>query len=126
MSQNNKTQWPMTNIYNPWPVYTNGSRYVIAVKIDRVVPQFDGAAILIPEGEYDQVYESSDFVSVFRPLAGGYLVRDSGNQDLYIEGDKFEAEYKRTGSGETGPKGDPGVGITKITVESTPFYDFPS
>lgn len=103
-----KTNWPMTNVYNPWPVYSDGDKYSIAVKIKQLQRHVDGSINLVPDGEFDDVYESALFDAVFKPSVGGYLVRDSGNQDLYIDEATFVKTYHPVAVGQKGPKGDKG------------------
>lgn len=104
-----KTNWPMTNVYNPWPVYSDGgNKYIIAVKINKIQRHVDGSINLVPDGEFDDVYESALFDAVFKPSVGGYLVRDSGNQDLYIDEATFVKTYHPVAVGQKGPKGDRG------------------
>jgi len=105
MAQSPATQWPMTNIFNPWPVYTDGESNVIAVKIADILPQTDGSVTILLEGDYDPVYEPQIFVTTFKPAVGGYLVRDSGNQDLYISATTFESEYTEVPRGTPGKDG---------------------
>lgn len=113
-----RTQWPMTNVFNPWPVYTNGSEYVIAVQIKKITQHvLDGSITLTPEGGYDDISEPEIFMTVFRPEVGGYLVRGSANQDMYIDAETFESDYEQAfirkgekgDTGEKGPQGPQGA-----------------
>lgn len=112
MAQSPATQWPMTNIFNPWPVYTDGVENVIAVKISSILPHTDGSITIVPDGDYNAIdgdynaiYEPQIFVTIFSPEVGGYLVRDSDNQDLYIPAASFESTYSAVPRGSDGKDG---------------------
>ncbi|WP_029686591.1 hypothetical protein [Tatumella saanichensis] len=108
MAQPPATQWPMKNIFNPWPVYTDDVSNVIAVKIAGILPHTDGSITIVPEGDYCAVYEPQMFVTIFSPEAGGYLIRDSDSQDLYMPSATFESTDKAVPRGSDGQDGQDG------------------
>lgn len=116
MAQSPATQWPMSNIFNPWPVYTDGVTNVIAVKIVSIMPHTDGSITIVPEGDYNAVYEPQMFVTIFSPDVGGYLVRDSDNQDLYVPSAKFESTYTAVPRGADGKDGKDAAGWARTVM----------
>ncbi|EAR4041726.1 Decoration protein [Salmonella enterica] len=77
-----------------WPLYaSNGGSYVRALPIKSIDYEIDGSANAEFDGAYDQQYMSAQFVSVFKPQAGGYLFRSQYGELLYMSKTAFEAKY---------------------------------
>ncbi|KMK13551.1 hypothetical protein ABW09_23410 [Pluralibacter gergoviae] len=113
------------NYVAQWPLYANDDgAYVRALPIKSIDYAIDGSANAEFDGAYDEQYISAQFVSVFKPQAGGYLFRSQYGELLYLSKADFEAEYSAS-AGESVSWGDiegkpatfpPAIGTTATTA----------
>lgn len=81
-------------ITQKWPVYTDANgNYAFALPIKTLKQTVDGYAYAEFDGAHDDQYLSSQFMTIFRPVVGGYLFFSQSGELLYMSKTTFEAQY---------------------------------
>ncbi|WP_144814062.1 Decoration protein [Enterobacter sp. DE0047] len=77
-----------------WPLYTDANgNYVFALPIKTLKQTVDGYAYAQFDGAHDDQFLSSQFMTIFRPAVGGYLLFSQSGELLYQAKTAFEAQY---------------------------------
>ncbi len=89
--------------YQPqWPSYADANGvYVSALPIKSLKQAVEGYAIASFDGNYKDQMLSSQFMSIFRPVVGGYLFTSASGELLYMSKTAFEAQYSAAGAAVT-------------------------
>lgn len=81
-------------ITQKWPLYTDANgNYAFALPIKSIRQDVDGNAYASFDGAHDDQFLSAQFMSIFRPVAGGYLFFSQSGELLYQKKADFEAAY---------------------------------
>jgi len=81
-------------ITQKWPIYTDANgNYAFALPIKSIRQDVDGNAYASFDGAHNDQFISSQFMSIFRPVAGGYLFFSQSGELLYQKKADFEAAY---------------------------------
>jgi len=87
-------------ITQKWPVYTDtNGNYAFALPIKSIAQSTDGYAYASFDGAHDDQYLSAQFMSIFRPVVGGYLFFSQSGELLYMSKATFEAQYSAQTAG---------------------------
>lgn len=82
-----------------WPTYSDtNNNYVYALPIKAIRQTVDGYAYASFDGNYEEQYLSSQFMTIFHPVVGGYLFNSASGELLYMSKAKFEAQYSAAGT----------------------------
>lgn len=85
-----------------WPTYSDtNNNYVYALPIKAIRQTVDGYAYASFDGNYEEQYLSSQFMTIFRPVVGGYLLNSASGELLYMSKASFEAQYSSSGASVT-------------------------
>lgn len=85
-----------------WPSYSDANGvYVSALPIKSIKQAIEGYAIASFDGNYKDQMLSSQFMSIFRPVVGGYLFTSASGELLYMSKTAFEAQYSAAGTAVT-------------------------
>ncbi|ELY2489687.1 hypothetical protein SMY42_001299 [Cronobacter sakazakii] len=85
-----------------WPSYSDANGvYVSALPIKSIKQAIEGYAIASFDGNYKDQMLSSQFMSIFRPVVGGYLFTSASGELLYMSKTAFEAQYSAAGAAVT-------------------------
>lgn len=83
-----------------WPTYSDtDNNFVYALPIKSIRQTVDGYAYASFDGDFDEQYFSPQFMTIFRPVAGGYLFTSASGELLYMSKTKFEAQYSAQTTG---------------------------
>lgn len=83
-----------------WPTYSDtDNNFVYALPIKSIRQTVDGYAYVSFDGDFDEQYLSPQFMTIFRPVAGGYLFTSASGELLYMSKTKFEAQYSAQTTG---------------------------
>ncbi|HCJ9394979.1 TPA: Decoration protein [Escherichia coli] len=83
-----------------WPTYSDtDNNFVYALPIKSIRQTVDGYAYASFDGDFDEQYLSPQFMTIFRPVAGGYLFTSASGELLYMSKTKFEAQYSAQTTG---------------------------
>ena len=81
-------------ITQKWPLYIDANgNYAFALPIKAIRQDVDGNAYASFDGAHNDQFISSQFMSIFRPVAGGYLFFSQSGELLYQSKASFEAAY---------------------------------
>ncbi|WIL41246.1 Decoration protein [Pantoea agglomerans] len=93
-----------------WPTYSDtDNNFVYALPIKSIRQTVDGYAYASFDGDFDEQYLSPQFMTIFRPVVGGYLFTSASGELLYMSKTKFEAQYSAQTTGLQ-------IGTTAITA----------
>lgn len=82
-----------------WPTYSDtDGNYVYALPIKAIRQTVDGYAYASFDGNYEEQYLSSQFMTIFRPVVGGYLFNSASGELLYMSKADFVAQYSPAGA----------------------------
>ncbi|ELQ6226004.1 hypothetical protein ACMS02_001390 [Cronobacter turicensis] len=85
-----------------WPQYADANGvYVSALPIKSIKQTIEGYAVASFDGNYKDQNLSSHFMSIFRPVVGGYLFTSASGELLYMSKTAFEAQYSAAGTAVT-------------------------
>ncbi|EOC3061140.1 Decoration protein [Cronobacter dublinensis] len=85
-----------------WPQYADANGvYVSALPIKSIKQTIEGYAVASFDGNYKDQNLSSHFMSIFRPVVGGYLFTSASGELLYMSKTAFEAQYSAAGAAVT-------------------------
>lgn len=83
-----------------WPTYSDtDNNFVYALPIKSIRQTVDGYAYASLDGDFDEQYLSPQFMTIFRPVVGGYLFTSASGELLYMSKTKFEAQYSAQTTG---------------------------
>lgn len=83
-----------------WPTYSDtDNNFVYALPIKSIRQTVDGYAYASFDGDFDEQYLSPQFMTIFRPVVGGYLFTSASGELLYMSKAKFEAQYSAQTTG---------------------------
>lgn len=83
-----------------WPTYSDtDNNFVYALPIKSIRQTVDGYAYASFDGDFDEQYLSPQFMTIFRPVVGGYLFTSASGELLYMSKTKFEAQYSAQTTG---------------------------
>lgn len=83
-----------------WPTYSDtDNNFVYALPIKSIRQTVDGYAYASFDGDFDEQYLSPQFMTIFRPVVGGYLFTSASGELLYMSKTKFEAQYSAQNTG---------------------------
>lgn len=89
-------------ITQKWPVYSDtDGNYAFALPIKSIKQSTDGYAYASFDGAHEDQYLSAQFMTIFRPVAGGYIFFSQSGELLYMSKAKFEAQYSAVGAAVT-------------------------
>lgn len=87
-------------INQQWPAYSDADgNYVTALPISAIEQNTDGSAEASFDGGYQSQYLSAQFMTVFKPVVGGYLFRSQYGEILYMTKAEFEEKYTASSGG---------------------------
>lgn len=85
-----------------WPTYSDtNNNFVYALPVKSIRQTVDGCAYASFDGDFDEQYLSSQFMTIFHPVVGGYLFTSASGELLYMSKVKFEAQYSSAGASAT-------------------------
>lgn len=83
-----------------WPTYSDANNnFAYALPIKSIRQTVDGYAYASFDGDYEDQYLSAQFMTIFRPVVGGYLFNSASGELLYMSKTAFEAQYSAQTTG---------------------------
>ena len=87
---------------NQWPAYSDSkNNFAYALPIKSIHQTIDGYAYANFDGNYPEQYLSAQFMTIFSPVVGGYLLNSASGELLYMSKTAFEAQYSAYGAQAT-------------------------
>lgn len=83
-----------------WPTYSDANNnFAYALPIKSIRQTVDGYAYASFDGDYEDQYLSAQFMTIFRPVVGGYLFNSASGELLYMSKTAFEGQYSAQTTG---------------------------
>lgn len=82
-----------------WPVWSGNGESVNAIDIQAIKQLNTGAGEITPTNSYPKLTVTNDFMGMWKPVVGGYLISRTGSSLVYMSKAAFEAAYTKNGTG---------------------------